>query len=199
MPPMTKKEFWEKYWFSTLHMVTLINPLPEDYRFMVEMRHFIIKAGAQEQMPGTVANVYLSQMTRIMAQNDNKMEFLSDVNLMKQYYDALIVDAKNMMPEDNSQPAYLAQVPQNMRAEAPETPPWQAPEQVQAPTSLPENDSTMRDSLKETDLKETEEVKEFELGTDKYKMIKSKRGNKMFYKNGKMTTEAEYAKSASML
>ncbi len=198
MQPLTKKEFWDKYWFSALHMVTLINPLPEDYRFMVEMRHFVIKAGAQEQMPGTVANVYLSQMTRIIAQNDNKMEFLSDFNLMKQYYDALIVDAKSMMPEDNSQPAYLAQVPQNMRAEAPGTPPWQEP-QVQAPSAMPENNSTMRDTLKETDLKETEEVKEFELGQDKYKMVKSKKGQKMFYKNGKMTSEAEYAKSASML
>jgi flagellar basal body rod protein FlgG len=57
----------------------------------------------------------------------------------------------------------------------------------------------MRDTLKDTDLKETEEVKEFELGGDKYKMIISKKGTRMYYKNGKMTSEAEYAKSASML
>lgn len=197
--PLTKKEFWSVYWFTPLHMVTLINPLADDYKFMVEMRHFVVRAGATEQMPGTVANVYLSQMTRILAQMEDKMEFLSDFMLMKQYYDRLIVDSKSMMPEDNSQPAYLAQVPTSMQGQAPETPPWQAPKQQVAPTPMPENNSTMRDTLKDTDLKETKEVKEFEHDGAKYKMVVNKRGNNMYYKNGGMTSETEYAKAASML
>ena len=189
---LTRKQFYEQYWFSPLQMVTLINPKAEDYKFMVEMRHFIIRAGAQEQMPGTVANVYLSQMTRILAQDEDKLQFLSD------YFDRLIVDVKSLMQEDNSQPAYLKQVPQSMIGEAPETPPWQN-KQVEAPSAIAEPNTTMRDTLKDTDLKETEEVKEFELGGDKYKMLISKKGTRMYYKNGKMTSEAEYAKSASML
>lgn len=181
-------------------MVTLINPQPEDYKFMVEMRHFVMRAGAQEQMPGTVANVYLSQMTRILAQQEDKMQYLADLNLMKEYYDRLIVDVKNMMPEANTAPAYLKQVPTTMQGEAPETPPWQQDQAPQAPTTpMPENNSTMRDTLKTEDLKETAEVKEFEHGGSKYKMVVNKRGGSMYYRDGKMISETEYAKTASML
>jgi len=195
---LTRKEFYERYWFTPLQMITLINPKVEDYKFMVEMRHFVIRAGAQEQMPGTVANVYLSQMTRILAQDEDKMQFLSDYNLMKQYFDRLIVDVKSMIQEVELQPAYLKQVPETMRGEGPETPPWQN-KQVDAPSAIAQPNSEMRDTLKETDLKETGEVKEFELGKDKYKMIVNKKGGSMFYKNGKMTSEVEYAKAVSML
>lgn len=198
--PMTKKEYWAKYWFSPTQMVTLINPKPEDYQFMVEMRHFVLRAGAQEQMPGTVANVYLSQMTRILAQDEDKFEFLSDFNLMKQYYDRLIVDVKDMMQEVNNTPAYLQNIPTTMQGAAPETPPWQAPANQAAPMpQMPETNSTMRDTLKDTDLKETKEVKEFEHGGNKYKMVVNKRGASMYYKNGGMISEAEYSKTVSML
>ena len=196
----TREEFFNVYWFQPTDMVTLLNPQDKDYPFMVEGRHFIIKAGEQIQMPGTVANVYLSQMTRILAQDENKMEFLSDYNLMKQYYDRLMVDVKSMLQEVNNEPAYLSQVPQSMRAEAPEVAPWQRVAPDAPKTEVEENTSGMKNKLDKTDLKEfKEETKEFELSGDKFKKITTKTGKSMYYKNGVLTSEVEYAKAASML
>ena len=196
----TREEFFNVYWFQPTDMVTLLNPQDKDYPFMVEGRHFIIKAGEQIQMPGTVANVYLSQMTRILAQDENKMEFLSDYNLMKQYYDRLMVDVKSMLQEVNNEPAYLSQVPQSMRAEAPEVAPWQRVATDAPKTEVEENTSGMKNKLDKTDLKEfKEETKEFELSGDKFKKITTKTGKSMYYKNGVLTSEVEYAKAASML
>lgn len=178
MQPLTKKEFWDKYWFTPLQMVTIVNPKETDYPFMVEMRSFVIKAGATEQMPGTVANVYLSQMTKILAQDDEKMEHLSDFQLMKVYYDKLIVDVKSLMPEANTVPSYLKDVSETMKADAPETPPWQQPEE----------------EVKEV----RDEEKEFAHDGNQYKLVVSK-GERSYFMNGKPTSEAIYSKAASML
>lgn len=190
--PLSQKEFNEKYWFSPLQMVTLINPKSEDYLFLVENRHFVVRAGSKEKMPGTVANVYLSQMTRILAQDEDKMQYLSDVALMKQYYDRLIVDVESLINEVNLQPAYLSQVPETMRAEAPETPPWQ---QETPPSAIPETNSTMSNTVGE----KKEQTKEFEFGGDKYKMVVDKNDKENFFKNGTRISAAEYSKTASML
>lgn len=181
---MTKQEFYDKYWFSPLQMVTLINPKAEDYRFMVEMRPLVIRAGVKEEMPGTVANVYLNQMTRIMAQDDDKMQFLSDFNLMKVYYDKLIVDVKNLMPEANLQPTYLQHVPERMKENIPETPPWTA---ATAPLS---------NELRE---KPAEGTKEFELNGLTFKSVTDPDGKTEFFKNNTSISEADYAKAASMV
>lgn len=198
--PLTSKEFWDVYWFQPTDLVTLINPLTTDYNFMVEMRHFVVRAGSQEQMPGTVANVYLSEMTRLLAQVEDKFQHLSDLNLMKEFYDRLIVDKKSLLQEADTRPAYLSQVPETMQGQSPETPPWQQPISVSVNnTSTPKQTGTTRDTLKETDLKETKEVKEFEHNGSKFKMVVNKRGGSMYYKDGKMISETEYAKTASML
>jgi len=204
--PLTKKEFWAKYWFSPLQMVTLKNPKQTDYNFMVEMRNFVVRAGATETMPGTVANVYLSQMTRIMAQDDEKMEHLSDFNLMKIYFDKLIVNVKDMMRETNNQPAYLKDVPTTMRGEAPETPPWQAP----VGSTIPVTNSDMKNTwdapkqavapITEEPPKETKEsVKEFEFEGGKFKMVVDKNNNETYFRDGRRVKAADYAKAASML
>lgn len=204
--PLTKKEFWDKYWFSPLQMVTLVNPKTEAYNFMVEMRHFVIKPGATEQMPGTVANVYLSQMTRIMAQDDDRMEFLSDFNLMKLYYDKLIMDVKDMMQTANNVPAYLSKMPESMKGDAPETPPWQAPVE----STIPETNSQMKNTWEAPKTPVTqansdnapapkETTKEFEYEGAKYKMTVDRNDKEMFFKNGTRINAADYAKAASML
>ena len=198
-PFATKEEFYNKYWFTPLQMVTLINPLAYDYKFMVDMRNFLIRSGAQETMPGTVANVYLNGITRILAQDEDKLQYLSDYNLMREYYDRLIVDVKSLVQDVDNTPAYLSQVPDTMIGKAQETPPWQQNKVEDAPSAIETSNSDMKDTLKESDLKEVDEVKEFEFSGDKYKMVKNKRGGNMYYKNGKMTSEVDYAKAASML
>lgn len=197
----TKKEFYDTYWFQPTDIVTLLNPLAEDYIFMVEGRHFKIAASAVLDLPGTVANVYLNNMTKIMAQNDDRMDLLSDFNLMAQYFNKLISNKKSTMVEFDPTPAYMKQVPQSAIGQAPETPPWQQPAPAQpAPSAIADTNSTMRDSLQKSDLKENKDVvKEFEQGGNKFKMIVSKDGRQMYYMNGGLTTEATYSKAASML
>lgn len=202
--PMTKEEFWANYWFSPLQMVTLINPKAYDYKFMVENRNFIIKAGANEKMPGTVANVYLSQMTRIMAQDDDKMSFLSDFALMRQYYDGLIKDVESLIAEDHSMPAYLSSVPAHMKVEPEsETPPWQQPQAVK--NAIPETNSDMTNTYdpKLNDTRPTAkpkaESKEFTHNGETYKMTVDKNDKEAYFKSGTRISAAEYAKIASML
>jgi hypothetical protein len=190
---LTKKEWVARYWFSPLQMIQLVNPRDTDYRFMVEMRHFIIKASDNVSLPGTVANVYLSQMTRILAQEDNKMQHLSDYNLMAQYYDKLIVDVTSMVQEVNNEPAYLSKMPARTLDTPTETPPWQNKQAQQAPVApVAPEPKTPAPEVKE-------EVKEFKQGDNKYKMIVNKSGNRMYYMNDKLTSEAKYSKAASML
>src|SRR5260221_3813940 len=90
-PPgmLTKEQFNARYWFTTLQMVTVLNPawyreggtgeaVSRDFPFMVELRHFIIRAVQHERLPGIIANVYLDQMAKILAQNDDKLGYMSD-------------------------------------------------------------------------------------------------------------------------
>ena len=188
--PMTKDEFWKTYWFSPYHTVTLVNP-KYDYKFMVEGRNFFIKAGATEPLPGTVANVYLSQMTRIMAQDDDKMQHLSDFALMRQYYDQLIVDVVSSIKEVDNTPAYLSNVPEHVKTEAAsETPPWQQPAQTQ-----PETPPAPVEPPKEVE----PTTKEFEHEGVKYKMTVDKNDKETFFKNGVRISAADYSKAASMI
>lgn len=200
--PMTKEAFWKLYWFSPLQMVTVVNPKSYDYPFMVEGRNYMIKAGTKEKVPGTIANVYLSQMTRIMAQDDDKMNFLSDFALMRQYFDKLIVNVDNLISEVNNAPAYLSNTPEHMKvAAASETPPWQAP----AENAIPETNSDMTNTWgKRADgpvgQKEVKEVtKEFELEGSRYKMTIDKNDKENFFKNGTRVSAADYQKAASMI
>jgi len=202
--PTTRDEFYKIYWFTPLQMVTLINPKETDYPFMVEMRNYVVKAGAKEKMPGTVANVYLSQMTRILAQDEDKMQFLSDYALMTQFYDRLIVSVENLIEETNSQPAYMSHVPPTIVGEAPDVPPWQEP----VASSIPQTNSNMSNEYtpkeKEVETAPTPPAaepgeKEFELNGEKYRMLITKDDKRMYYKDGKLTTAAEYNKAVSML
>lgn len=198
--PTTKEDFWKLYWFTPYQLVTLINPKSYDYKFMVEMRNFVVKAGTKEKLPGTVANVYLSQMTRIMAQDDDKTSFLSDFALMKQYYDKLIVGVDSLVSEVDSTPAYLQQVPESARGEAaPELPPWQTPE----PSAIPETNSEMKNTynpekvIAKVPAKPSE--KEFDLNGQKFKMTIDKNDKETYFRDGTRISAADYNKAASML
>lgn len=196
--PTTKADFWKKWWFTPYDMVQVVNPKPEDYHFMVELRPFVIKAGTSEKMPGTVANVYLSQMSRILAQDEDKMQHMSDFLLMEAYYKRLVVTTESLIKEDTSVPAYLQNVPLSMQPTgAAETPPWEeaskvaqtVPEPVVSQSSAP---APIIETVEESE-------REFKLNNDSFKYITRKDGRKMYYKNGQLTNEAEYSKAASML
>lgn len=194
---LTLKEFNDTYWFSPIQMVTVRNPKSEDFPFMVEMRNFVIKAGATEKMPGHVANNYLRKMTKILAQDQNKMEFLSDPNLMKQYFDGLIVRVDDMMPQMEEVPEYMRDIPKTMLGEAPAAAPaWQ--NKVDKAEQPVINEDLSKPPV-EAPAAPKEEVKEFAVGDINYKMTIDKNGATMFFKDGRRIAEVEYAKAASML
>lgn len=248
---LDKKTFNRNYWFTSLQIVEVVNPLQEDYPFMVEMRHFIVKKGANERLPGVIANVYLDLMGKILAQGDDKLAYMADPALMKVYFDKLIVNVESLVPEVNNTPAYLRDVPQTAIGQASDdTPPWQVMENARAvtPDNAPAiNDpriaaleasnaqqarliATMAEKLgitgtpagpvieKATEVAPNPVVstpgtnpeptleqkvepteKEFELKDDKFKMVIDKNGGRMFFKNGRRASEADYSRAASML
>lgn len=202
MPPQTQflsKEDWaKKYWFNSLQMVTVVNPKAEDWPFMVEMRHFIIKAGSKERFPGVIANVYLDQMAKIMAQDDDRLGFMADPTLKAQYYDKLIVDVESLVNEiDTSVPNYLKDVPKTAIMQPEERAPWT--ENMERSSDIAPMPPVVVPEQPKVETPVKAETKEFELEGTKYKLVVSKDGREMFYKDGKMTNAAEYAKAASML
>lgn len=218
---MTTEWFNQRYWFTTLQMVEVLNPtwyreggtgeaVSRDYPFMVELRHFIIRAGQHERLPGIIANVYLDGMSKILAQNDDKLGFMSDPNLMKYYYDQLIVDVEDMMPRVDSTPAYMRNIPQTVQAgPQPERAPWDSsmgerasdtPVQPIPAAPLPVPDAVAPLLAPQEPTKPSApESHEFEQDGVKYKMVTAKDGRKMYYKDGRMTSEADYSKAASLL
>ena len=200
----TKAEFQQKYWFNSLQMVTVTNPLAEDWPFMVEMRHFIIRAGAKERFPGVIANVYLDQMSKILAQNDDKLGFMTDPNLRKIYFDKLIVSVEDLAPQYNPTPEYLRGVSPAAQGQAPsETAPWEegmerardvAPT-INTPPPAPEPSTPPPATAPPKEPVE----KNFAHDGHEYKMVVSKDGKEMFYRDGKLTSAAEYSKAASMI
>ncbi len=196
------KDDWEKnYWFNSLQMVTVVNPKPDAWPFMVELRHFNINGGATERFPGVIANVYLDQMSKILAQDDDRLGYMADPNLMKIYYDKLIIDVEDLITQTSSVPAYL-QMPKPPAAPAVERAPWDAsvgerasniaPAPI-APPSFPEP----RQPEPEPPIVPKERT--FELDGNKYKLVIANTGQKMHYKNGKIITGADFNKAASLL
>lgn len=192
-----KAAFNAKYWFGSLQMVTVVNPLPEDWPFMVEMRHYIIKKGSKERFPGVIANVYLDQMSKILAQHDENLGNMADPELKKIYYDKLIVSVENMMQEHDNRPAYLAHVAPESMLEAPdETAPWE-----KASTVAPGLSNTI-DTPPETPkapVKPEAGEKSFELNGLTFKMITDEEGLATFFKNDITIDEPTYARAASMV
>lgn len=186
---LTQKDFDDTYWFNPLQLITVINPLPELYPFMVEMRHYEMPAGGKMQFPGAIANVYLDQMSRIVAQNDEKLGYIGDPNLRKLYYDKLIVDIQELAPQASAIPHYLRETPKGEKA------PWDSSigeRASEVPQSQPVAPPVAPEPPKE-------ETKEFEYNNLKFKAVTDKDGNTDFFKNDAPIDAATYAKAASML
>jgi len=190
----TMAQFNKEFWFNGLQMITVVNPLDYDFPFMVEMRNFFIGAGKHERFPGVIANVYLSQMSGILAQNDDQLGLMSDPQLKKLYYQKLIVDTQEMVHEHSPLPAYLQNVSPTT---IPEKAPWE--ENMERATDVAPQAPTAEPKAPELPKPAKEETKEFEFQGSRYKMVVSKAGKEMYYKDGKMTSSADYFKAASLV
>lgn len=204
---ITKDEWRQKYWFNSLQMVTVVNPKPEAWDFMVEMRNYTIGAGTHERFPGIIANVYLDQMSKILAQDDDRLGFMTDPNLMKIYYDQLIVDVEDLVNQASSIPAYL-QMPARPATPVAERAPWDASIGERATdvapnaapvSSFPEAKPQQPEVTTVVPSPEEEKESNFDYDGNKYKMVLAKNGTKMYFKDGRRTDVGEFNKAASML
>lgn len=205
MTNITKDEWRQKYWFNSLQMVTVINPKNAEWPFMVEGRHFVIGPKATERFPGIIANVYLDQMSKILAQDDDNLGFMADPNLMRHYYDKLIIDVEDLISQTSPVPAYMRNVAPTAIPEA-ERAPWDA--------SLGERASDLAATLppppaptfnepgsghQEPENPIVPEERTFEQGGNTYKLVVTANGSKMHYRDGKLVSAADFNKAASLL
>ncbi len=220
---LTRSDFNKFYWFSSLQMVTVKNPLKRDFPFMVEMRHYMVLAGQEESFVGPIANLFLNHMAKTMAQDENRLEMLADVTYLASYYKQLIVEVKDLAPQYDPTNNWQ----HRMQQEGAEIPPWVKAEQVPAAATQqsappippweqpPLNPNTERASevaSKQPSVpppvqppqppapseEPKDETKEFELNGITFKSV-TKDGDTAYYKNDKEIELAAFSKAASML
>ncbi len=103
---LDEKSFLDKYNFDNYVHVTVQNPSSEDYEFVMivqtgmdrssgkpreERRTFKVPAGGKERFVGSVANLYLDQMSKKIAQEEKRFSAIADFVSRAKIYDDLIV------------------------------------------------------------------------------------------------------------
>lgn len=131
--------FNDKYYFSNYQKITVLNPLIEDYKFQmmvdvgidratakprIEQRTFVVLAGSQERFVGSVANLYLDQMAKLIAQKENRFKEISDFTAKAGFYDTLIVYVDDPMAEASYMPYEDVNPAALKQAEAPVAAPF---------------------------------------------------------------------------
>lgn len=119
---MEETEFNDKYWYGNTKLVIVENPRDEDYvfrsvvsegvdpmtgRMRETARTYRVKAHSSERFVGTIANLYLDQMTKLLAQDEEKIHFLIDFQLRAQYYDRLTVEVTDLIHDYQPVKEYL--------------------------------------------------------------------------------------------
>lgn len=109
---MEEADFVRRYGFNNFKIVTVSNPTTEDHEFQITMevgvdpatgklkteaRQYVVKAGASERFPGVVAQKYLDEMAKKLAQQEKKFGLYVDLNTRGEYYDRLIVDVEDLV------------------------------------------------------------------------------------------------------
>jgi hypothetical protein len=115
-------DFNAKYWYKNTQLVTVVNPRSEDFVFQStvetgvnpstgrnesETRKYIVKAGSKQRFPGTITNMYLDQMSKLVAQDDNKITNLIDFSVKAKYYDDLTVSVEDLIRGYEPMPEFL--------------------------------------------------------------------------------------------
>jgi len=120
-PIIDEQGFIAKYWHPNTEVVTVINPTSDDYIFKAtvdagvdmktgrprpEMREYRVPKGGSERFPGSIANMYLDQMSRQLAQKDNRLDRMVDFSERAKYYDQLTADTEDLIAAYTPNPAY---------------------------------------------------------------------------------------------
>jgi hypothetical protein len=76
-------------------------------KMATDTRHYRVPAGGSERFPGPIANMYLDQMSKMVAQDEDKIQYLIDFTLRAQYYDQLTADVEDLIHSYTPFPEYL--------------------------------------------------------------------------------------------
>jgi len=116
-----EQAFTEKYNYDNLKMVTVVNPTSDDFTFDITMetsvdisngqmksetRQYVVKAGDKLRLPGVAANLYLDQMAKKIAQDEDRFSLYPDFAERAKYYDDLIIDVDDLLGVYQTLPQY---------------------------------------------------------------------------------------------
>jgi hypothetical protein len=119
-----EQAFVAKYWHPNTEVVTVLNPTKNDYIFQAtvdaavdmktgrprpEQRQYQVKAGGSERFPGSIANMYLDQMSRQLAQTEERLDRMVDWTERSKYYDQLTADTEDLIASYVPNPIYAPQ------------------------------------------------------------------------------------------
>src|SRR5437763_243217 len=109
---MEESDFLTKYGFNNFKIVTVSNPTTKDHEIQITMevgvdpangklrteaRKYVVEAGGSERFPGVVALKYLDEMSKNLAQLEERFNLYVDYNTRSEYYDRLIVDVEDLV------------------------------------------------------------------------------------------------------
>lgn len=129
--------FTAKYWHPNTEIVTVLNPTTENYIFQAtvdaavdmrtgrprpEARQYGVQAGGSERFPGSIANMYLDQMSRKLAQDENRLDRMVDFSERAKYYDQLTVDTEDLIASYVPNPAFTPQLEKTVETSTEEVP-----------------------------------------------------------------------------
>lgn len=118
---LDEQAFLAKYWYPSTHVVTVLNPRVADYQFQatvnvgldmasgkpkVEPRQYMVKGGGKQRFPGPIANMYLDQMAKLIAQDDKNFGAFIDFTERAKYYDQLVVTTEDLIEQYHEFPQY---------------------------------------------------------------------------------------------
>lgn len=108
----------KQYEFDNYKTVTVVNPKNEDFNFLVEGKAYSIKAGSKKRFPGYIATLYIRKMAMILAQDEKKIQFITDNTLLETYYKRLIIGVDDLVGEHQAPDADSSFVPQSTATES---------------------------------------------------------------------------------
>jgi hypothetical protein len=208
---MTQEQFNANYWFGSLQMVEVVNPLDVRFLFTVELRQYMIEPGATEKYPGIIANMYLDQMSKHIGQlspDATGLTLLGDWAFRAQAYNKLIIGVEDLAPQyrepswqDRAREQTANQTPPWMQKQAPQapspvmdaaTPPWEQPAAQTSTTPIAAPEPVVP-------TKPEAGTKSFELNGLTFKAVTDAAGETVFFKNDAEISFADYQKAASVV
>lgn len=77
--------------------VTVTNPTPDDFRFKVHNKEYMLEAGRTAKMPGYIAWMYVYNQAVKAAQADDKFSSWNEEGFRQTYFDKFVAGVDNQI------------------------------------------------------------------------------------------------------